>query len=165
MTRRPEDALFAQITDPVERALQRELFRLESELAHNLHLQNDRPWKDSIELQKEAAVWMQEHANEPAKLKLKKLDEFAARSKPIERRIARWKSMDSIALMDREFDLRRQMEEIMEHRQRRAWYESRQHADDTMLAKWRVFISLEEPRFDALAKIFRKRAQKARIAV
>lgn len=158
------DEVFAQIEDPVERALQRELFRLETETAHLVHLQNDAPWKDAFELRHELDAWMIEHAKDPAQAKYAKLCEYEKRSKPIERRLARWRRMDLVALMDREFELTRQSEQIKEHRQSRAWYENRKRADDSMLAKWRVFIRLEEIRLDALAKHHCKAATKTTTA-
>lgn len=145
-----------EIKDPIDRALLREKFKLERELAHVRALLDDTPWIERFALQEEMTQWIEEHKQDPTKSQLQKFDEFERRAKPIERRLNRQIRLDSIALMDHGFDLRRQIQEIDYQRADYAFHKRIKIADDAIVGKFRAAIKLEEIRMTALSRHFAK---------
>lgn len=146
----------AEIQDPVDRALLREMFVLEQELAHTQALLNDKPYLDQLDLIKENQQWHKDSEKPPTVGDLRKLHELSQRNKAIQQRLMRWKRVDQIKLMDHEFDLQQQIEKLQCERRRKALWDRTKLADDAIVGKFRAAIKLEEIRMTALSRHFAK---------
>ena len=149
------------IKDPVDRALVREWISLQAELATVTELLDDKPFLELVNLNCEFQTWMAEHVQESAETIHAQLVRFKTRKQPIEARIRRWKKLDQIKLMDREIDLRLQIETIENFREHRAWSERRKIEDDQVLGAFRAFATISKHRMEHIFRLCRRDQESA----
>lgn len=154
-------ALVNAIEDPIDRAVTREILLLEDEIAHLVELQDGTPYSDLIKLRQDAVKWIDDNPQTPVKTRIAKLNEMAKLEKPLICKCEMRRKMDFVAVMDREFKLRRQLDDINSYRHRYWWDKNRQAGNEQTIASGRTLFKLESIRLQALAKSLSKPKQKA----
>lgn len=114
--------------DAVERALAREAALLEKKIAAVKAKYEDCPLRDRLNLYLAIDQYMASHTNESTKTLVAKLDEFRKQSDKIEQRIKLKGKVDTIALMDQEFALSRELDLVRSHAAHYAYFNKKRRA-------------------------------------